>query len=277
MKNIFKKNQIIITALAIMIAIAGYLNFSTKNSADKVADVANNETLDYNTYTETAGDNILDGSTVSLDESADAVADESATGDEVANVDDVGLLDVEALDPTNSEDVAQSEENDIYADISDEDASSDEVAQYEVSDTGEVVLGEEETSAPGEAILVSTTISPNFFAAAKLKREQTRSLNKETFLLIMNNENIADDAKETAISGLINLTAIAEKEDATETQLQAKGFSDAVVSIIDGKVDVIINAASVTEQDIAKAEDIIKRNTGVESTQIVISAVVMED
>ena len=277
MKNIFKKNQIIITALAIMIAIAGYLNFSTKNSADKVADVANNETLDYDTYTETAGDNILDGSTVSLEEDADAVVDDSATSDEVANVDDVGLLDLAALDPTNSEDVAQSEENDVYADISDEDASSDEVAQYDVTDTGEVVVADEQTSAPGEAILVSTTISPNFFAAAKLKREQTRSLNKETFLLIMNNENIADDAKETAISGLINLTAIAEKEDATETQLQAKGFSDAVVSIIDGKVDVIINSASVTEQDIAQAEDIVKRNTGAKSTAIVISAVVMEE
>lgn len=277
MKNIFKKNQIIITALAIMIAIAGYLNFSTKNSADKVADVANNETLDYDTYTETAGDNILDGSTVSLDESADAVVDESATGDEVANVDDVGLLDVGALDPTNSEDVAQSEENDIYADISDEDASSDEVAQYDVTDTGEVVVGEEETSAPGEAILVSTTISPNFFNAAKLKREQTRSLNKETFTDIMNNTNVSDEAKETAVNGLINLTAIAEKEDATETQLEAKGFSDAVVSIIDDQVNVIINAASVTEQDIAQAEDIVKRNTGVESTGIVISAVVMEE
>lgn len=28
MKNIFKKNQIIITALAVMIAVAGYLNYS---------------------------------------------------------------------------------------------------------------------------------------------------------------------------------------------------------------------------------------------------------
>lgn len=31
MKNIFKKNQIIITALAIMIVIAGYLSFTNKD------------------------------------------------------------------------------------------------------------------------------------------------------------------------------------------------------------------------------------------------------
>ena len=37
MKNIFKKNQMIITALAIMIAVAGYLNYSgSKLSGAKV-------------------------------------------------------------------------------------------------------------------------------------------------------------------------------------------------------------------------------------------------
>jgi len=35
MKNIFKKNQIIIVALAVMIIIAGYLNYSGRNDKDK--------------------------------------------------------------------------------------------------------------------------------------------------------------------------------------------------------------------------------------------------
>ena len=122
-----------------------------------------------------------------------------------------------------------------------------------------------------------TTESPNFFAVAKLKREQTRLLNKETLMEIINNDNITDDTKETAINSLINLTAIAEKEDATEFQLQAKGFSDAFVSIINNQVNVIINEVSLTEQEVAQAEDIVKRNTGVESNQIIISAVATDD
>ena len=37
MKKIFKKNQVIITALAIMIAVAGYINYSdTHLGMDKV-------------------------------------------------------------------------------------------------------------------------------------------------------------------------------------------------------------------------------------------------
>lgn len=53
MKRLFKKNQIIITTLAVMIAIAGYLNYSgrlfsspDKGSTEANADLANKELLD---------------------------------------------------------------------------------------------------------------------------------------------------------------------------------------------------------------------------------------
>lgn len=63
MKKIFKKNQVIITALAVMIAVAGYLNFSdtdfgfgskeasTESSGTIVEDI---ESLDYDLTDETA-------------------------------------------------------------------------------------------------------------------------------------------------------------------------------------------------------------------------------
>lgn len=50
MKRLFKKNQIIITSLAIMIAVAGYLNYSGRLFGDNVTDgdaqLANKELLD---------------------------------------------------------------------------------------------------------------------------------------------------------------------------------------------------------------------------------------
>ena len=70
MKRIFKKNQIIITTLAIMIAIAGYLNYSGK-ILDEEADTVSTDdstvllTDDVpadNTYTDTYSDIVsLDG------------------------------------------------------------------------------------------------------------------------------------------------------------------------------------------------------------------------
>ena len=46
---------------------------------------------------------------------------------------------------------------------------------------------------------------------------------------------------------MIALTEVAEKENAAETLLMAKGFADPVVSISSGKVDVVVNAPSITD------------------------------
>ena len=48
MKKIFKKNQVIITSLAILIAVAGYLNFADVDLGigDKAASTDNRRILD---------------------------------------------------------------------------------------------------------------------------------------------------------------------------------------------------------------------------------------
>jgi stage III sporulation protein AH len=255
MKNIFKKNQIIITALAIMIIIAGYLNFMEKKNPDN-QDVGANSAKDYDTYGETAGDDITEGDMVDVEGSGLVADDETKPDAEVA-------------DGTNPDKQA-TDKTDEFADISDEDT------QIPVTDKGEVITDDDtETSAPGEAILVSTTLNSNYFASAKLEREQLRAANKERFLEIINNVNLGEDVKVEAANGLLSLTTMAENENETETLLEAKGYSDAVVSISDGSVDVIINAASITEQDAAKIEDVVKRKTGAKSSEIHIQPVVL--
>ena len=59
---------------------------------------------------------------------------------------------------------------------------------------------------------------------------------------LINSTSIDEAAKQQAIQDMIRLTEISEKENAAETLLMAKGFSDPVVSIADEKVDVVINA-----------------------------------
>lgn len=46
MKKIFKKNQIIVTLLAVLIAVAGYLNYVDENANNEKAKEANNDTYD---------------------------------------------------------------------------------------------------------------------------------------------------------------------------------------------------------------------------------------
>ena len=51
----------------------------------------------------------------------------------------------------------------------------------------------------------------------------------------------------------------------------AKGFSDPVVSISSDKVDVVVNAASITDAQRAQIEDVVKRKAEVGADSIIIT------
>lgn len=218
MKNIFKKNQIIITALAVMIAVAGYLNYSGSKLGAEV-------------------------SPTSADENSVRKETEEMLSTETGN--DSALIDIESLDEDFS---------DASADL-----SADGAEESQITDT------------PGEAVLTSVPGSSGFAAEARLSREQVRAKNKETLLEVINNVNIAEAQKQDAINSMNQMTEIAEKESAAELLLESKGFKDAVVSITDGTVDVVISQVDVTDAQRAQIEDIVKRKTEISGENIVIS------
>ena len=92
-----------------------------------------------------------------------------------------------------------------------------------------------------------------------------------TLLNIINSTGIEEAAKQEAIQEMIDLTELSEKENAAETLLMAKGFLDPVVSISSDKVDVIVNAASITDAQRAQIEDVVKRKTEMAADSIIIT------
>ena len=130
---------------------------------------------------------------------------------------------------------------------------------------------------PGEAVLTSGLSVSDYIANVQLNREQIRAKNKEALMEIVNNTAIEESAKQQAIQSMVELTEIAEKENAAETLLMAKGFSDPVVSISSDKVDVVVNASSITDPQRAQIEDIVKRKTEVGADQIVITLLDLEE
>ena len=116
----------------------------------------------------------------------------------------------------------------------------------------------------------------DYIAGVQLSREQVRAKNKDTLLSIINNTSIEEAAKQQAIQDMIRLTEVAEKENAAETLLLAKGFSDPVVSISSDKVDVVVNAAALDDVMRAQIEDIVVRKTGIGAENIIISTIAQE-
>ena len=90
------------------------------------------------------------------------------------------------------------------------------------------------------------------------------------------NELLSDEQKADAINQMVEMTQIAEKENAAELMLESKGFSDVVVSMSEGSVDVIVNVSELTTPQMAQIEDIVKRKTGADASEIIINPVVKE-
>ena len=248
MKNVLKKNQIMITALAIMIAVAGYLNFAgTKLSDEELMKVSGQSVVTENGE-ETAREEdglIEDYTSASLEISDEdmELAELDAITEETAG--QVALQEIESLDTDDTTAAA--------------DYLSEDMAQNEVT----------ESDTPGEAVFTSTS-SVTSLSSAKLMKEQTRAKNRETLLEIINSTTISEEQKQTAIEGMIQLTDIAEKETAAEILLEAKGFNDVVVSISDSGVDVVVNAETLTDAQCAQIEDIVTRKTGTAPENIII-------
>lgn len=229
MKKIFKKNQVIITALALMLCAAGYLQFS--NADEVTEDGVKNNGYEFNMAdSENTGEEAEDGVTVNVSNMENSTKDEvdvSGTGSETAEA--------------------------------------------------EAGMTEEDNYQVGEAVMVSTTLQGSFTTNARLVREQRRAQSKETLMEIIDNESLSEEQKQEAVETLVNLTTIAEKENAAELLLEAKGFADPIVNISEDEVDVVINATSVTDQQIAQIEDIVTRKTGYEVEDITITAAIQED
>ncbi|MFR6392077.1 MAG: SpoIIIAH-like family protein [Roseburia sp.] len=153
-------------------------------------------------------------------------------------------------------------EADIFTDT--EDNSSEAVSAAD----GVV---EESLENPGEAVMASSSV--DYASEMKLGREQVRSKNKETLLEIINNTNIDEAAKQDALNQMVAMTDIAERENAAEMLLEAKGFTDVVVSITDNTADVVLDMGEVTDAKRAQIEDIVKRKAGIEAENIIITPI----
>ena len=138
----------------------------------------------------------------------------------------------------------------------------------------EIASNTEEELNPGESVLTGNIINVTDYAAAmKLNREQMRDSNREALMEIINNEQLSDEAKQDAINKMVELTEIAEMEANAEMLLEAKGFTNVVVSISENSCDVVLDMGEVTDAKRAQVEDIIKRKTGVTADKIVITPI----
>lgn len=131
---------------------------------------------------------------------------------------------------------------------------------------------------PGETVLTGTILtSADYAASVKISREQVRAKNKETLLEIVNNEMISEEQKKDAIAQMVEMTDVAKKEADAEMMLEAKGFTNVVVSISGECCDVVLDMGEATDAKRAQIEDVVKRKTDIAADKIVITPINVEE
>lgn len=216
-----KRNQIIVTALAVMVAVAGYLNF-TEDRGSELGDTALNITEEGDTY--------------------------AVLGDS---------YDIEPIADIAPEDM---------------DMAGGALDELTAEASGGVKTADSGGDDDGAAVFVSAGGGTDaYFVQAKLDREQSRSKQKDMLNDMMKNENLGDGQKTSAADAMLDLQKRIEKETAAEAMIEAKGFKEAYVRIDDETVDVVVDKAELTPEELAQIEDIVTRKTGFPVEKIRIS------
>jgi stage III sporulation protein AH len=224
---VLKRNQIIIAALVVMIAIAGYLTWLDSRPDDAHIGYRMNNG-------EIAGLIGPSGTLLGFDDPWLTTHDPTiaVTGDGITwpNLADIDLSDILAL-PTNEDNITEA----------------------------------------GEAIFVDRSTTASFFVGARLSREQHRSTLNATLNDIINNENISDAQRESAVDEKMEIQHRIERETGIESLLKAKGFSEVYVRISDHGVDIIVDQATLSPSELAIILDNAMRKTGLAANQVFIT------
>jgi len=234
---VVKRNQVIITALVLMIAVAGYLSYMDMRRGD--------------------------------DEAAGFVLDEQGgidalipNRDALQNAQEEGQTGLIGVPWASTHDPAI----ETYGEI-----DFPSIAELDLEDFLTVPTNEENLTEAGEAIFVDSRVDASFFVQARLQREQARSNERSILNDLINNNNVAEDQRAQAANTMLDIQWRIERETAAEALIESKGFSEVYVRISDNSVDVIVNKPELTSQDLAQIMDVVKRKTGMTETQIHIS------
>lgn len=91
-------------------------------------------------------------------------------------------------------------------------------------------------------------VTQTFFAAAKSDRESTRESEFLYLDAIVNSETATASAKKSAEKQKADIVSRMEQELALETIVKAKGFGDAIVTIGDGGVSIVVGSGELTAE-----------------------------
>lgn len=237
--KVIKRNQIIIFVGALMLIVAGYLNFSDNG-------------LPIN--------NLVPTSTLADAEEMASIGDAKLVS---ANVVD-GEQENEIQDIVNNNDL-----NDIVieknteADIKNNDKNvSENITESSTTETSSNNI---------ESVNKDKQLNNNYFTQSRLDRDTMYSQTLDTYQKIIENESISADQKAIAQKEISKINEQKNSIMIAENLIKVKGFEDLIIFVNGENVSVIVKSDKLEEKEIAQIQNIVTRELGVKIENINIS------
>ena len=232
MKQILKKNQIIISVIAIMLIAAGYMNYtSNEKQALETAVLTDSE--------------------------------------KYAGIGDATLVSANVAD--NSDVVNNNEGQNIAADSVKSEEKKDEIKSNEQNTENKendknTVPNEVNTSTN-----VTETSGDQYFAELRLERDKMYSQMLESYQKILSNSQISETQKEISENEIKKINDTRNAIMIAENLIKNKGFEDLIIFINGDSISIIVKAKELKEEQIAQIQNIISRELKGEIENIHIS------
>ncbi len=232
MKQILKKNQIIISVIAIMLIAAGYMNYtSNEKQALETAVLTDSEKY--------AG--IGDATLVSAN-----VADNNdlVNNNEAQNITD------ESTKNEDKKDKIKSNEQNTEIKENDENVAKNEI---------------------NTSTTVTENSGDQYFAELRLERDKMYSQMLESYQKILSNNQISETQKEISENEIKKINDTRNAIMIAENLIKNKGFQDLIIFINGDSISIIVKAKELKEEQIAQIQNIISRELKGEIENIHIS------
>lgn len=223
-----KKNQIVVYAIALMLVVAGYLNY-----------IENDRTVEISAQNQNTS--IGDATLVSNNEVA-------------KNENNSKNNDLE-----NSKESEELDENDSDSST---DSDTEKVEKTNVS--------QDESTGKQVSIQTNSQTEDDYFANSRIEREKMYSQMLETYQKMLENTSISEEQKSIATQEIKKINDTKNAIMICENLISIKGFNNSVVLSNGESINVVIEAKELSEENIAKIQNIITRemNTAIENIHI---------
>lgn len=231
--KILKRNQIIISVLALMLITVGYMSFtSNMNNVAETGALMDSEKM--------AG--IGDARLVNSSSTAD--------------------------DNINEKDSKNEEKSELE---NDKKQKEDGETTASSTSTNEATENNSSQKDKSSQTTNASNYGGDYFVSSRLERDKMYSQMLETYQGLLESSTISPEQKSISTQEIANINNRKNSIMIAENLIKNLGFQDVVVFVNDTSTSVIVKAEKLEEADIAKIQNIVCREIGVEAENIHIS------